>query len=293
MKLIKHALVLLLIISTLFSTVSCGKKSKNKKGNNDEGLTSCTITVKNPLGKPLPNVAVYLHHEDGSDYNVCAEPKGTNLDGKVTFSLSPNKKYSVGIMRYPGAYTAKSGATSDERYHLNSDNLEIVLQIKEGYAPKRYNVGDYMGDFTLTDIDGQTHNLYSILKEKRAVVLNFWYYSCGPCAGEFPALNTAYNTYKDTLEVLAVNDYPSDTVDMVKGYESYRGFTLDMPMLKVNYGSEVSLSRFDSDAYPTTVIIDRYGMISYLHTGMINSVSKWNEIFEYYTSDNYNGEPYN
>ena len=293
MKLIKNIVVLLLIISTLFSVVSCNKKDGNNDGNNQgTDFTSCEVTVKNPLGKPLAGVTVYLHLDGGSDYNICATPVTTDMNGKVSFNLNSSEKYSVGLSGYPAAYTAKSGVNRSERYALDSKDVTVTLDVAENpKSPTRYSIGDFMVDFTIADVDGVEYNLYDMLSEKKAVVLNFWFCGCGPCKSEFPALNSAYNSNKDSIEILAVNDVSNESAEDVKQYSITNG--LNMPAFKTKYGSDVSLSHFNTTGYPTTVIIDRYGVISYIDDGAITSVAIWNDIFGHFTSDDYNGTPYN
>ena len=75
MKLIKNIVVLLLMISTLFSVVSCEEKephngNTNGGNGNTEEFSSYEITVESPLGKPLSGVTVYLHLDAGADYNI-------------------------------------------------------------------------------------------------------------------------------------------------------------------------------------------------------------------------------
>lgn len=300
MRIIKNIIVLILILSTLLSVASCnGKKSDDKVDTNDDGelllqpcgVSSCTVTVKNQLGKAISGVTLLLHIDGEGDYNVCTLPITTDSDGKATFTLDPTFAYSIGLMNCPDVYTAKSGATPKERYAIVGDTLDVVLGVKSDYTPSLYEVGDFMADFTIDDVNGNTYNLYNLLKEKKVVMLNFWFTGCGPCANEFPALNTAYNTYKDKIEVLAVNDY-GESVSSVKGYAQSKGLKLDMPLFVSRFGSEVSLARFGSNAYPTTVIIDRYGVVSTVHVASLTSVSIWNAMFEYYTSDSYDGTPY-
>ena len=299
MKLIKNIVVLLLMISTLFSVVSCEEKephngNTNGGNGNTEEFSSYEITVENPLGKPLSGVTVYLHLDAGADYNICATPVTTDSNGKVSFNLDTSKEYSVGLSGYPDAYTAKSGLNRSERYPINSKNTTITLDVAENpKSPKKYSVGDFMVDFTIANVNGVEYNLYDMLADKRAVVLNFWFCGCGPCKSEFPALNSAYNTYKNSIEVLAVNDYPAANESAANVKEYGVTNSLDMPLFKTEYGSAVSLSHFNTTGYPTTVIIDRYGVISYIDDGAITSVAKWEEIFNYFISDDYNGTPYN
>lgn len=287
MRLIKKLLPLLLIMAMLLSFVSCNGDEEEENNPN-----LFTVTVKNPFGKPLSDVTVYVHKDGEQDYNICTLPVSTNAQGKASFTLDPANRYSVQLANLPPVYTSLSGYTPAERYHFDSNDITVTVDVNEGYVPDSYRIGDPMANFALTDIDGNTYELYEILKEKKVVILNFWFYNCGPCAAEFPALNAAYKKYSDVAEVVAVNDHYNENESHVEGYESYRGFTLDMPLFKTEYGSDVSLSRFPSGAYPTTVVIDRYGMISLIHTGAVTSVSEWEDLLKYYTSDSYNGVEY-
>lgn len=310
MKLFKKLLTLLLIASMLLSVVSCGDKkptiddniqdnnSGNETGNteNTDGgeddyvpvYADYTVTVVSSLGEPLSGVSVFVH-EDGSgkDYNVCTPPVATDSEGKAVFSLEVGKLYSAALLNVSQKYVNKSGKTRSDRFVIDSTETTISLEINENYIPARYNLGDIMLNFTLTDIDGNEYELYKLLEEKKAVVLNFWFYGCGPCQSEFPALNTAYNNYKNDIEILAINDHPQESLSLVKNYEKDKGLTLDMPLIRGTYGSRVSLSRFDSDGYPTTIVIDRYGKICFIHVGAVTSVSQWNKLFAYFTSDDY------
>ena len=316
MKLLKKLLPLLLIISIIFFAISCDKVPDNnddptvENGGNDDGKPSggddnsdggndsdtepetatYTVTVTNPFGKPVSDVTVYIHKDCGEDYNVCTTPAVTDDEGKVSFTLDTAFTYSVQVASIPLVYSALSGYTPQERYQFTSGEATVILGYNEGATPSSYDVGDPIANFTLTDIDGNEYKLSELLKTKKMVMLNFWFYNCYPCAAEFPALNAVYNTYSDKIEVLAVND--CDSISYVKGYESYRGFTLDMPLFCVGYDTAVSNERFGAQGWPTTVIIDRYGIVSYIHVGAVTSTSAWNELFEYYTSDSYNGESY-
>jgi len=144
-----------------------------------------------------------------------------------------------------------------------------------------YLLGDSMGDYTLTDIDGKTYTFSEILKEKKAVVLNFWFINCGPCRMEFPYLNEAYDIYKDDLEVIAVNPV-GDSEDEIKAFRDE--FALTFPVASGESGWQNALH---IEGYPTTVVIDRFGKIAFKHTGYLSSTEEFEDIFEFYTSDGY------
>lgn len=292
MKLFKRSFALILIMALMLSCVSCGDKT-NDNSNENNDPTAFSVTVLNPFGMPIPDVVVYVHRDGESDYNISTYPVQTNSEGKAQFTLNPEYSYSVQLANLPSVYTCLSGYTPAERYAFDTNNITVTVQPNDGYVPELYALGDYMANFTLYDVDGNRYELYEVLKEKKAVALNFWFSNCGPCRMEFPALNTAYNTYKGSLALFAINDYPYETVEHVTSYESEIGYELDMPLFKTAYESAVSLSRIPSMGYPTTVIIDRYGVVSFIHSGYVTEVSRWNALFEYYTSDSYDGTPYN
>lgn len=295
MNIFKKILPVILIIAMMLSAVSCDndKQEDPPKTGDSCDQEKYTVTVLNPYGKPMPDVTVYVHKDGERDYNVCIAPISTDSEGKAEFTLDPSFDYSVQLANYPLVYSAKQGNTPADRYAFENNSVTAVLENNDAYTPRSYTVGSPMANFSITDIDGNTYELAELLKTKKVVMLNFWFYGCLPCAIEFPAVNTAYASFSGDVEILAINDDPSDTLDHVEGYESYRKFDLDMPLFKLDYGSEVSITRFLSNNYPTTVIIDRYGIVSAIHVGAVTSTSRWNQLFEYYTSDSYDGTPYN
>ena len=304
MKLFRNIIALLLVFLMAFTAVSCKRKTnepddglkdeendeenENKDdGKKEEKDVEYSVTVVSPLGMPISDVRILVYSDAVPDSNVSTATAVTDSNGTAVFTGKENTPYSVRLVGYPQIYTAKSGSTREERYAIEGESTTVVLDMNDDYIPNGYDLGDTMPNFTVTDINGNEHELYDLLKEKKAVVLNFWYYSCNPCRSEFPALNTAYNKYKDKLEVLAINDYASDSLNNVKTYAQDKGLTLDMPLVRGEYGSKASLSQFDSFGYPTTVVIDRYGMFSFIHTGAVTNTADWNKLFDFFTSDSY------
>lgn len=52
-------------------------------------------------------------------------------------------------------------------------------------------------DFTMEDLDGNSHNLYSYLEEGKSVVIDFFQYECGPCY-EYHETNELKNFYNES-----------------------------------------------------------------------------------------------
>lgn len=144
-----------------------------------------------------------------------------------------------------------------------------------------YKLGDYMGDYTVTDINGNTHTFSDILKDKKAIVLNFWFINCGPCEMEFPYLQKAFDVYSEDIAVLAIN--PVDKkANSIQKYATQNELIIPMVI-----GEQSWETAFGLQGYPTTVVIDRYGSIAFMHMGAVTEDGVFEKIFEFFTSDGY------
>ena len=110
-----------------------------------------------------------------------------------------------------------------------------------------------MGDYKLTDVNGNTYTFSELLATKKAIVLNFWFINCGPCQMEFPYLQAAADMYCNDIAVLAINP-TDDRENQIKNYAINND--LSLPFIK---GEQEWISAFSLQGFPTTVVIDRYG----------------------------------
>ncbi len=254
------------------------------------GKTLYTISVKTVAGMPLEGVTVYIHNTEG--YGVCTLPAETNAEGIVTFELDTSSDYSIQLADVPNGYTVKSGETKADRYPMTATGAEIMLSsapIKGEDFADSYEIGDIMHDFTIKDVNGKEYNLSDMLEEKRMVMLNFWYVDCSWCLKEFPGINASYKNYKDKIEVLAINDY-GDNIGEIKDYPTsyFPDDNLILPIFRVEKNDKnLIVNKFANTGYPTTVIIDRYGVICMIEAGAIVGQSKWDKIFSHFTADEY------
>ncbi len=144
-----------------------------------------------------------------------------------------------------------------------------------------YNLGDYMGDYTVTDVNGVDHTFSDVLKDKKAIVLNFWFINCGPCQMEFPYLQKAADTYSDDVAVIAINP-TTDKENNIKKYATQN--ELSIPLVK---GEESWITAFGIQGFPTTVVIDRYGSVAFMHMGAVTEDGVFEKIFKFFTADGY------
>lgn len=164
---------------------------------------------------------------------------------------------------------------------------ESVNLVKDAsLSDSSYKLGDYMGDYTVTDVNGNSYTFSELLKSKKAIVLNFWFINCGPCQMEFPYLQKAYDAYSDDIVVLAINSVDSKESDISK-YAKQNELTI--PMIK---GENAWNTAFALQGFPTTVVIDRYGCVAFRHTGAVTQDGVFEKVFKEFTSNGYKQSTY-
>lgn len=96
----------------------------------------------------------------------------------------------------------------------------------------------------------------------QVVMVNFWASWCGPCREEFPLLDQMYKRYKGAgFTMLGVNVEP-DSSDA-------EGFLAKTPVsFPIAFDRDSVASRmFKVDGMPSTVLIDRRGVVRWSHRG--------------------------
>ena len=127
-----------------------------------------------------------------------------------------------------------------------------------------YQLGDKMDDFTVTTYDGRTVTLSEVLKEKEAVLINFWATWCGPCRQEFPFMEEAYQQYADKVEIIALSVETTDTNDVLANFVAEMGMTFNVAQDTIGLST-----RFDFQGIPTSIIVDRFGNICFQESGTV------------------------
>ena len=262
----------------------------------DDGKVDYTVTCKTVAGKLLSDfyITIYLDNEE-IDYGI------TGNDGQVVFHVEPN--YYEIIVEGTEGYDL-----NDDLFETDIYSEEFIVECetylieKEAPADNIYTAGEAMYDFTLTDPFGNTINLVSLFEEgKEAVILNFWYMTCSACVSEFPFMDQAYKQsftdedgnsvpYADEIAFICINPglYETDTNNGIISYKNQNNFTVDMVLDNVSDdGYPVLTSMFEVKAFPTTVVIDRFGSISLIEEGAVTNINEWTALFDKYIDANY------
>ena len=293
-KIIALFLVFMMLIpSLLMSLSSCRNKnntdnnpSGDNTGNTGEGEKNdkYTITVVSKGGLKFSGLPVYIYeYEDGALGEIIAF-SATDAEGKAVIQLPENGTYAAKIdIGLPDGYNAQSFYPI-----LNEDfTIEVsssLLPAREDLVGVTYTAGSVMHDFTVTDIEGNNITLSEIFKEKSAVLLNFWYVNCSACQMEFPYLENAYEKYSDDVAVIALNPPHAgqDNLLSIQQFVAEYELTFDVAQDTLDL-----YSTFNVEYYPTSVMIDRYGVVTLIEVGAIPSERAFDCLFEYYSADNY------
>ena len=383
--------------STDTSTGSTSTDTSTSSGSGTADKVGYTVTVKSIGGMALEGVKVYVADADG---NIKKEGIGTtNARGSVTLNLPRANGYTISLEDYPEGYIV------DESYDMGTTGATITLTsapISGSSAGARYELGDIIHDYKIT-VNGVTYTFSEILKEKKAIVLNFWFTTCNYCIEEFPDMEASYAKYADTVALFALNGkLGGDSISDVEKFQSsfhyayndftslrsalianeltsaigrgisyevlsqqkinegfdntmlliieandkgavaveiadaiveilltekdsnlkaallafadelkavntedeaaleavfanakteiYKSFALNLPMVKDANDIE---SCFGITGNPVTIVIDRYGMISFMHTGGIPNEKYFDALFNYYTLKDYEQDLFN
>ena len=132
-------------------------------------------------------------------------------------------------------------------------------------------VGDKAPDFTLVGVDGRTVQL-SKVNSGKVVLLAFWSLRCGACLQEIPFLEQLHKNYGG--KGVAVLSVVTDGVDAAatKTIMKEVGVSPSYPVL---VDPDFSASdMYTTFVVPHTLIIDRKGIIRYVHTGFESGTEK-------------------
>ena len=270
----KRILSALLVLVMMLGLVGCNDGAGTTE--QPSGIQTYTIDLKTNGGKAFEKIEIHVF-EDSSMSDLVAVGK-TDANGVFTFDAEYSKNYVAVLKNMPAGYQVES------YYTLTETALSLTFEAKllaVGDVTSALKLGGVAADMTVTTADGTTYSISELLKTKEAVVLNFWFEGCDPCRAEFPYMEEAYKEYSDKIEILAINPYDGDDAS-VAAYKAAMGLTFPMAKADAAYTTAYGVL-----AFPTTVVIDRYGTIGFMHTGSVPNTDSFKNLFGYFTGDDY------
>lgn len=130
--------------------------------------------------------------------------------------------------------------------------------------------GKQFDGFTLSSLDGKPITVGS---SGKVTVINFWATWCPPCREEMPELNKFAKKYQQSLVFYAV-DIQEDS-DKVAEFITKNNYT--MTTLLDNDGTVAK--KFRISAIPTTIVIDKDGLIKFRKSGPV-TMSELEEVIK-------------
>ncbi len=310
-----RTVALCLVIGLLMSLCACGDQLPSESDSSVVGAVSTTTTTTVQGGTSSVNAIVGGSSANGTgsfadttdstadaiessgtttavvgDTNV---PVGSTITVGDHFTITmpssnghPSMTTTTTAMAGVGATTTttKKVTTTTTKKVTTTTTKKVTTTTKPpllqgDLAGKSLSVGDRMYDFTVTDSSGNTLTLSKMLQQKEMVVLNFWYINCSFCIKEFPAMGEAYGAYKDRVEIVALNPY--DSVANIRQFRANNA-SLTFPMASCPASW---VQTFALRGFPTTVVIDREGIIRKMHVGALQKTSDWEALFQTYLAD--------
>lgn len=285
MKNVKKLLACFLALTVVFSLAACGGQQGGSTATTPAGeKTAYTVTVKSAGGLALEKIAVSVYADDTlTDLQGYDE---TDENGQAVIELPQKDGYAISLSGLPKGYTAESS------YSFEGNKAQITLTsalIKdENLADTQLKLGDIMYDFTVTDPEGNRINLSEMLSEKKMALINFWYTGCSWCVTEFPYMEEAYQMYQDKVGIVAL-DPLGETDAAIAAFPGNYDLNLTFPLAAC---PTTWANTFSIQGYPTSVIVDRYGMIVLIEAGAITSLRPFTSLFETLTADDYTQKLY-
>lgn len=282
----KRIISLFLALILVLSLASCtgeGDKGDNTEETGPQTITVEEITLKlvSKNGTPLDNVKVSVYGDTEKADSVTSGI--TDSEGSLKVTAIKRDSYYLFIddpvpgYKIKDHYEIKAGAE-------NVISLEVKLVDKESAKDLTFGLGDVFFDFELTLPDGSDLTLSSLLEEKKAVVLNFWFFGCQPCMNEIPHMQEAYSANDGSVELIAIN-YTDGDNDWITSLAETGGLTFPLAKGDASWGRMMNIN-----ASPTTVVIDSTGTVAFVHAGTM-SAEEFTAIFDYFTSDSYDHTP--
>jgi peroxiredoxin len=149
-----------------------------------------------------------------------------------------------------------------DRPAANSEHADASIERASGPSCAAKASAKANLDFTLKDINGANVQLTDY--KGKVVLLNFWATWCGPCKLEIPEFVEAYQRYRDKgFVILGVLSEDDPTPTELRTFMTQ--FKMNYPVLREH--QDFAAANGELWALPTSLLIDRQGLICTRHTG--------------------------
>jgi len=134
----------------------------------------------------------------------------------------------------------------------------ILILPNSNAQVQNYEEGEVVADFTVIDIDGVEHNLYTYTAAGKYVFIDFFYANCGGCQILTPVFNEFYDKYScnsGDIICIAMNRGVDNDEAVVEFEEEFGGDFHHAPAISRNGGAIGVDEDLNPYAYPTVCVI--------------------------------------
>ncbi len=235
-----------------------------------------TVTLNTAGDMLLPDIDVFVYFDNS--FEKLIDYGKTDKNGCVTFTLAEYDNYAVVISGVPKGYDVA------DYYSFEGENTNITFSsdlIKdEDIYDAKFSVGNVMYDWTVTTVEGDSVKISDVLSQNKMLLINFWYEASPSSVEQLKILNDLYSEYQGRVEIIALN--PVDDADQISVFKEQNSLTFPMATCSRRISATFGVSRC-----PTSIIIDRYGVISMLEVGTVSSADQLISVFDRFTADEY------
>ncbi|MCB0790156.1 MAG: T9SS type A sorting domain-containing protein [Flavobacteriales bacterium] len=121
-----------------------------------------------------------------------------------------------------------------------------------------YPNGSTVANFTVTDVEGNVHDLYNYTSQGKYVIVDFFFDTCGPCQTWQPTFSQLHETYgcnSADLICLTLNNGTDNTAAVIAYEATYGGPYAHAPAVSTEGGGGTVTSTFGVTAFPTFCLI--------------------------------------
>jgi thiol-disulfide isomerase/thioredoxin len=177
---------------------------------------------------------------------------------KLTAILAIALALGLAATSCPGQSTTNGGTTGQNGFALG----EITGIATDSTQPPQ--TGQPAPDFYFETPEGDPSSLSQL--KGRPVLVNFWATWCGPCRYEMPFLQQIYEDWPgDELAMMTIN--VAESSSDVSQFMQSEGFSFTVLL----DGEAAVAQRYNVQGIPTTLFIDKEGIIQNVHVGSFRS----------------------